>query len=94
LGEVLAALIGYIARKTREDILRRTKAGRERARERGVKFGPQAKTQRQPTTAGPAAPVCRRACCHDCQLSLRQRQHNLKPEAETALNRPVFVLAV
>ena len=39
LGEVLAALVGYIARKTREDILRRTAAGRERARLRGVKFG-------------------------------------------------------
>jgi len=38
-GEVLAALVGYIARKTREDILRRTAAGRERARLRGVKFG-------------------------------------------------------
>jgi DNA invertase Pin-like site-specific DNA recombinase len=39
LGEVLAALVGYIARKTREDILRRTAAGRERARAKGVKFG-------------------------------------------------------
>lgn len=39
LGEVLAALVGYIARKTREDILSRTKAGRERALARGVKFG-------------------------------------------------------
>ncbi|WP_247517038.1 recombinase family protein [Bradyrhizobium sp. 190] len=39
LGEVLAALVGYIARKTREDILGRTAAGRERARLRGVKFG-------------------------------------------------------
>jgi DNA invertase Pin-like site-specific DNA recombinase len=39
LGEVLAALVGCIARKTREDILRRTAAGRERARLRGVKFG-------------------------------------------------------
>ncbi len=39
LGEVLAALIGYIARKTREDIIRRTTAGRERARANGVKFG-------------------------------------------------------
>lgn len=39
LGEVLAALVGYIARKTREDILRRTAAGRERAKLRGVKFG-------------------------------------------------------
>jgi DNA invertase Pin-like site-specific DNA recombinase len=39
LGEVLAALVGYIARKTREDILRRTSAGRDRARARGVVFG-------------------------------------------------------
>jgi len=39
LGEVLAALVGYIARKTREDILRRTSAGRERARQRGIRFG-------------------------------------------------------
>lgn len=39
LGEVLAALVGYIAKKTREDILRRTTAGRERAKARGVKFG-------------------------------------------------------
>jgi DNA invertase Pin-like site-specific DNA recombinase len=39
LGEVLAALVGYIARKTREDIIRRTTAGRERARAKGVKFG-------------------------------------------------------
>ena len=39
LGEVLAALVGYIARKTREDIIRRSAAGRERARANGVKFG-------------------------------------------------------
>ena len=39
LGEVFAALVGYVARKTREDIVRRTSAGRERARLRGVKFG-------------------------------------------------------
>ncbi len=39
LGEVLAALVGYIARKTRQDIIRRTTAGRDRARLRGVKFG-------------------------------------------------------
>lgn len=39
LGEVLAALVGYIARKTREDILRRTTAGRERAKANGVIFG-------------------------------------------------------
>lgn len=39
LGEVLAALVGYIARKTRDDILRRTAAGRERAKALGVRFG-------------------------------------------------------
>ncbi|WP_339030461.1 recombinase family protein [Bradyrhizobium symbiodeficiens] len=39
LGEVLAALVGYIARKTREDILRRTSAGRQRAMAAGVRFG-------------------------------------------------------
>ncbi|MCK1513047.1 recombinase family protein [Bradyrhizobium sp. 190] len=39
LGEVLAALVGYIARKTRQDIIRRTSAGRQRAREAGVQFG-------------------------------------------------------
>jgi DNA invertase Pin-like site-specific DNA recombinase len=39
LGEVLAALVGYIARKTRDDIVRRTSEGRERARRNGVKFG-------------------------------------------------------
>ena len=39
LGEVLAALVGYIARKTREDIIRRTAAGRERALANGVRFG-------------------------------------------------------
>jgi DNA invertase Pin-like site-specific DNA recombinase len=39
LGEVLAALVGYIARKTRDDIVRRTTAGRERARANGVRFG-------------------------------------------------------
>lgn len=39
LGEVLAALVGYIARKTREDIIRRTAAGRAQAQARGVRFG-------------------------------------------------------
>lgn len=39
LGEVLAALVGYIARKTRQDIIRRTAAGRQRAIAAGVKFG-------------------------------------------------------
>jgi DNA invertase Pin-like site-specific DNA recombinase len=51
-GEVLAALIGYIARKTREDIIRRTSEGRERARVRGVKFGRKPKlTAEQRATA-------------------------------------------
>lgn len=39
LGEVLAALVGYIARKSRDDIVRRTALGRERALANGVKFG-------------------------------------------------------
>jgi DNA invertase Pin-like site-specific DNA recombinase len=39
LGEVLAAFVGYIARKSREDLLRLAAAGRERARANGVKFG-------------------------------------------------------
>ncbi len=39
LGEVIVALVGYIARKTREDILSRTAAGREHARANGVRFG-------------------------------------------------------
>ncbi|WP_457492376.1 recombinase family protein [Tardiphaga sp. P5_C7] len=38
-GEVMAALVGYIGRKTREDILRRTAAGRARAQALGVRFG-------------------------------------------------------
>jgi DNA invertase Pin-like site-specific DNA recombinase len=39
LGEVLAALVGYIARKTREDIIHCTSEGRKRAREKGIRFG-------------------------------------------------------
>ena len=39
LGEVLAALVGYVARKTREDILRRTAEGRARAVAMGVRMG-------------------------------------------------------
>ena len=38
-GEVLVALVGWLAKKSREDILRRTKAGRERAKANGVHFG-------------------------------------------------------
>jgi DNA invertase Pin-like site-specific DNA recombinase len=58
LGEVLAALVGYIGRKTREDIIRRTTAGRERARAMGVKFGRKPKlspTQREEALARRAA---------------------------------------
>jgi DNA invertase Pin-like site-specific DNA recombinase len=49
LGEVLAALVGYIARKMRDDIIRRTSAGRERARFNGVRFGrkPKLTTEQQ-----------------------------------------------
>jgi DNA invertase Pin-like site-specific DNA recombinase len=39
LGEVLASLVGYIARKTRQDIVRRTSEGRRRAVAAGVKLG-------------------------------------------------------
>src|SRR5882672_9393088 len=39
LGEVLVALVGYIGRKTRQDIIRRTTGGRVCARAAGVKFG-------------------------------------------------------
>ncbi|MFZ5734391.1 MAG: recombinase family protein [Pseudomonadota bacterium] len=38
-GELLAAIIGFVGRKSRDDIVRRTKAGRELARANGVKFG-------------------------------------------------------
>lgn len=39
LEEIFAALVGWVARKTRDDIAQRTKAGRERARQNGVRFG-------------------------------------------------------
>lgn len=38
-GELLAAIIGFVGRKSRDDIVRRTKAGREYARANGVRFG-------------------------------------------------------
>lgn len=38
-GEVLAALQGYVARRTRDDIVRRTTDGRNRARAAGIRFG-------------------------------------------------------
>lgn len=58
LWEILVALAGYNARKTREDILRRTAAGRARARANGVKFGRKPKLstwQRQQALARRAA---------------------------------------
>jgi DNA invertase Pin-like site-specific DNA recombinase len=69
LGEVLAALVGYIARKTREDIIRRTTAGRERARAKGVKFGRKPKLSpceqeaaRQRLAAGESQRAVAKAC--------------------------------
>ncbi len=64
LGEVLAALVGYIARKTREDLLRRTAAGRVRARERGVRFGRKPKL----TDAERRAAIARRAAGESCKV--------------------------
>jgi DNA invertase Pin-like site-specific DNA recombinase len=69
LGEVLAALVGYIARKTRDDIIRRTTAGRERARANGVKFGRKPKLSpceqlaaRQRLAAGESQSAVARSC--------------------------------
>jgi DNA invertase Pin-like site-specific DNA recombinase len=39
LDEIFAALVGWVARKTKDDILQRTSTGHERARRKGVKFG-------------------------------------------------------
>lgn len=72
LGEVLAALVGYIARKTREDIIRRTAAGRERARANGVKFGRRPKLsllQREQALARRAAGESRRVIALYYQVS-------------------------
>jgi DNA invertase Pin-like site-specific DNA recombinase len=72
LGEVLAAIVGYIARKTREDIIRRTTAGRERARARGVKFGRPPKLspdQRQQALARRAAGESQSAVARSYQVS-------------------------
>lgn len=72
LGEVLAALVGYVARKTREDILRRTKAGRERAKALGVKFGRRPKlspSQRQQALARRTAGEASRSIAADFNVS-------------------------
>jgi DNA invertase Pin-like site-specific DNA recombinase len=50
-----AALVGYIARKNREDIIRRTTAGRERSRANDVKFGKLTPVERQQVSARRAA---------------------------------------
>jgi len=42
-GEVLVALVGWLARQSRDDIVRRTKAGREKAMANGIRFGPKRK---------------------------------------------------
>lgn len=39
-GEVLVALVGWLARQSRDDIVRRTKAGQKKARAEGIHFGP------------------------------------------------------
>lgn len=72
LGEVLAALVGYIARKTRDDIIRRTTAGRERARANGVKFGRRPKLspcERQAAAERLAAGESQRAVARSCHVS-------------------------
>jgi hypothetical protein len=72
LGELLAALVGYIARKTREDIIRRTTAGRKRARANGVKFGRKSKlspAQRRQALARRAAGESQSAIARSYQVS-------------------------
>jgi DNA invertase Pin-like site-specific DNA recombinase len=57
-GEILAAIVGYFAHKTWADVIRRTTAGRERAKANGVKFGRKPKLspeQRQEALARRAA---------------------------------------
>jgi len=69
---ILAALVGYIARKTREDIIRRTTAGRERARANGVKFGRKPKlspAQRRQALARRAAGESQSAVARSFQVS-------------------------
>lgn len=71
-GEVLAAIVGYLARKTREDILRRTAAGRERARAKGVKFGRHPKlntAEKQEALARRAAGECQKTIAQSYRVS-------------------------
>jgi DNA invertase Pin-like site-specific DNA recombinase len=88
LGEVLAALVGYIARKTREDILRRTAAGRERARAKGVKFGRRPKLsalEQQQALARRAAGESQRsiALLYNTSCSTISRLSHSLPRVET-----------
>ena len=82
LGEVLAALVGYIARKTREDILGRTAAGRERARLRGVKFGA-AQALAGATKSGVSPTPIRRAPEVNCGLFQGQLDDDIQAKAES-----------
>ena len=82
LGEVLAALVGYIARKTREDILRRTAAGRERARLRGVKFGA-AQALAGATKSGASPTPIRRAPEVNSGLFQGQLDDDIQAQAES-----------
>ncbi|MEJ0051707.1 MAG: recombinase family protein [Methylovirgula sp.] len=71
-GEVLAALVGWLARKTRDDIVRRTTAGRERARAKGVRFGRPPKLsdiERQQARARLNAGESQRAVAHSYRVS-------------------------
>jgi DNA invertase Pin-like site-specific DNA recombinase len=57
-GEIMAAIVGYFAHRTWVDVIRRTTAGRERAKANGVKFGRKPKLspeQRQEALARRAA---------------------------------------
>ena len=75
-GEVFAALVGYVARKTREDILRRTAAGRQRARARGV-FRTTTEIIGGRTPGGARPPRGRRAGRRDRAVIRRQPLYDL-----------------
>jgi DNA invertase Pin-like site-specific DNA recombinase len=71
-GEVLAAIIGYIGRKTCEDLRRRSAAGRERARANGVRFGRPRKlspVEQQEARARRAAGELQKAIAHSLHVS-------------------------
>jgi len=72
-GELLAALVGYIGRKTREDIIRRTAAGRERAKAKGVKFG-----RRPKLSSGQREEALARRCAGETNRAIA-RSFNVSP---------------